>query len=75
MPKFNSLLEYRIEMFRAHANYALVKFINPLWQALSEGGFLDKLCIFDHRLIIIVDGRPSSFAEVFRFEFFAHVGV
>ena len=47
-------------MFSAHANYALVKFINPLWQALSESSLLENLCIDGDRLIVIVDGRPSS---------------
>ena len=57
---YSLLADYRRSVFESHAVFALKRYLNPLWQALSQqniGGCLQSL---PNRLILIVDGRPSQ---------------
>lgn len=59
MNSFSSFCDYRASIFQSHANYALCKYLNPLWERLSQGDVQNNLQERGERLIVIVDGRPS----------------
>ena len=56
---YSLLAHYRKSAFESHANFALKRYVNPLWQALSRGNICSNLQAPGQRLILIVDGRPS----------------
>ena len=47
-------------MFEFHAIFALNRYLNPLWQALSGGGIYRNLDHGAERLILIVDSRATQ---------------
>ena len=59
MDSFFLFGDYRKAIFQSHANFALNRYLNPLWQALSPTNVCSDLEIGGERLILIVDGRPS----------------
>ena len=46
-------------MFQSHANYALRKYLNPLWQRLSRSDIVKNLQDNARILIIFIDSRPT----------------
>jgi hypothetical protein len=57
---FSFLHDYRSSIFQSHARYALCKYLNPLWQRLSQGDVRNNLQDGGEKLIVIVDNRPSA---------------
>ena len=55
---FSLLADYRRLVFESHADFALKRYLNPLWQALSRVNVCGSLQAPGERLILIVDGRP-----------------
>ena len=53
------LADYRRSTFESHAHFALNKYLNPLWRALSQSNISGNLIANSQRLIVVVDGRPS----------------
>ena len=57
---FSFFHDYRSSIFQSHARYALCKYLNPLWQRLSQGDVRNNLQDGGEKLIVIVDNRPSA---------------
>jgi hypothetical protein len=57
---YSLLADYRRSVFESHAIFALKRYLNPLWQALSRRHISAKLQAPGKRLILVVDGRPSA---------------
>lgn len=56
---YSLFADYRRSAFEAHANFALYRYLNPLWQALSRDGICSNLQASGERLVLVLDGRPS----------------
>ena len=56
---YSLFADYRRSVFESHANFALNRYLNPLWQALARGNICSNLQTPGVRLILIVDSRPS----------------
>ena len=58
-PPINFFHDYRNSIFKSHAHFALERYLNPLYKAISNDSNFDSNSLNPDRQILLADNRPS----------------